>query len=172
MQSQTYGLFLWLPYFGNAGGQMDPYVFRSNMYPAVTKGVWEDRTPGHDIRDKDQDYGQLLRMIDQWKRISPNYAGDYYPLTPMSLDKDVWVAWQFNRPSEDAGMVQAFRRDKCPDQRIVLKLRGLVPDAHYMITDVDSNKHSKVTWRELMEKGLTVDSAKSPYAALITYKKS
>ncbi len=34
MQCQTYGLAMWLPYFGNCGGQIDKYVFRSTLRSA------------------------------------------------------------------------------------------------------------------------------------------
>ena len=39
MQDQTYGMALWIPYFGTAVNSDDPYVFRSQMVPAVGIGV-------------------------------------------------------------------------------------------------------------------------------------
>ena len=53
------------------------------------------------------------------------FYGDYYPLTPYSLSEDAWIAWQFHQPEKGEGMIQAFRRMKCPESEMRLKLRGL-----------------------------------------------
>jgi alpha-galactosidase len=171
MQCQVYGLAFWLPYFGNCGGQMDPYFFRSNMYPAIAKGTWEDRTPGHDVRVKEQDYGPLLKMIDQWRQVAPNYAGNYYPLTPYSPANDVWMAWQFDRPEQDTGMIQAFRRAENAEETFRVKLRGLKADATYTVTDFDVAGSTDVSGHELMENGLLIAIKNRPGAAVITYQK-
>jgi alpha-galactosidase len=171
MQCQLYGLAFWLPYFGNCGGQMDPYVFRSNMNPAIAKGTWEDRTPGHDVRDKKQDYNRLLQMIGQWRQMAGNYAGNYYPLTPYSVANDVWMAWQFDRPEQGEGMVQAFRREKCEAGSLCVKLRGLEPDAVYVLTDVDKPGTTELTGRELQDKGLSIASEQPRSAVIVTYRK-
>ena len=46
--------------------------------------------------------------------MQPYYFGDYYPLTPWSLDNGAWLAWQYDRPDLNSGVVLAFRR---PDNR-------------------------------------------------------
>lgn len=171
MQGQIYGLAFWLPYFGNCGGQMDPYVFRSNMNPAITKGTWEDRTPGHDVRAKEQDYGRLLQMIDQWRQVAPNYSGDYYPLTPYSLANNAWIGWQFDRPDQGTGMAQAFRRAENTDETIRIKLRGLAADATYLVTNFDIPGVTEASGRELMDQGLAITVREKPGSALIAYKK-
>ena len=171
MQCQTYGLAFWLPYFGNAGGEMDPYVFRSNMFPAVTKGGWEDRTPGHDIRVKNQDYSGLLRMIGQWRNVAPNYLGDYYPLTTYNPETNVWMAWQFHTPETGGGVVQAFRRPESGDEAIQVKLHGLAPEAVYTLTNLDVAGTIEMTGRELINVGFRIAIKDRPGAVVITYKK-
>jgi alpha-galactosidase len=171
MQCQTYGLSTWLPYFGNAGGQLDPYVFRSNMYAAVTKGAWEDRSKTVDVRRKDLDYDLLRRLIGQWRQIAPNYLKDYYPLTPFSMERtNVWMAWQFNCPEKREGMVQAFRRPGSVEAFANYKLHGLNPEWVYVVTDVDAPGSTLLTGRKLMDQGLSVNIPRQPGAALITYK--
>jgi alpha-galactosidase len=169
MQCQLYGLAFWLPYFGNCGGQMDPYVFRSNMYPAIAKGAWEDRTPGHDVRIKEQDYSRLRKMVAQWRQIAVNYSGDFYPLTPYSLSNHVWMAWQFDRPDQGKGMVQVFRRAENTEETCHFRLRGLTADVTYSVTNFDAAGSTDVLGRVLTDKGLSVAVREKPGAVIIVY---
>ncbi len=171
MQCQTYGLAQWLPYFGNAGGQLDPYVFRSNMFPAVTKGAWEDRSETRDVRRTDLDYDLLRRLIGQWRQIAPNFLGDFHPLTPYTMNRtNVWIAWQFDSPERGEGFVQAFRRPGADPAR-QLRLRGLDPARRYELIDFDLPGTVKATGRELTENGLALDLRNRPNAAVIRYQK-
>jgi alpha-galactosidase len=173
-QCMTYGISLWIPYHGTAtvacanagyygGGAtpVEPYAFWSNDAPSFGSGI--------DIRVKEIDYAVLRRLFGQWRDTSANYYGDYYPLTPYSRAKDVWIAWQFDRPEAGAGMVQAFRRADCPDAAIRLKLRGLKPDARYELQRLDDSSSTVLTGAQLMSEGLSVSSPQSPSAAIFTY---
>jgi alpha-galactosidase len=91
------------PYYGEGRTPVEPYAFWSNSTPALVMNV--------DVRVKDLDYAALRRLVEQWRKVAPYYYGDYYPLTPYSLDKTAWIAWQFDCPEQGEGMVQAFRRD-------------------------------------------------------------
>ncbi len=174
MQCQTYGLAMWLPYFGNCGGQIDKYVFRSNMYPAITKGAWEDRSPTRDVRDEKLDYQLLKKLIGQWRQVAPHYFGDFYPLTPFSLEESgAWMAWQFHSPETGEGFVQAFRRPGAPAE-ISLRLRGLEGPAKYEVLDFDGppgrSESELQTGAHLMQQGLPVTAQESPAAAIFHYR--
>ena len=162
-QGHTYGLAFWLPYYGTGFINFDTYIFRSTMCPNTTLGP--------DVRRNDIDWPLLRKLIAQWRKVADYYYGDYYPLTPYSLESDVWMAWQFDRPDLSAGMVQAFRRAQSPYETARFKLQGLDPEAKYRVTDFDARGSSVVTGRELMEKGLLVKLAERPSAALIVYKR-
>ena len=56
------------------------------------------------------DWSNYRRMIAELRHVAPYFSGDYYPLTPYSLDDTAWMAWQFDRPDLGEGVVQAFRR--------------------------------------------------------------
>jgi len=77
------------------------------------------------MRNKDLDYDSIRRLYGQWLEIGDYYTGDFYPLTPYSLENDVWMAWQFNRSDIGAGMVQAFRRADSFYESARFKLNGL-----------------------------------------------
>ena len=61
------------PYYGSGLTPVEPYAFWSNAAPGFGFGI--------DLRIKELDYATLRRLVDQWKRLSPNYYGDFYPLT-------------------------------------------------------------------------------------------
>ena len=124
-----------------------------------------------DVRQKNLDYPLARRLVHQWEQIATNYLGDYYPLTPYSLENDVWCAWQFNRPEMGCGMVQAFRRTDSDQETAVYKLRGLDPAAEYTVTNFDTQKSRKMSGSRLMDRGLLVKLSRKDSSALITYKK-
>jgi alpha-galactosidase len=163
-QCQLYGLAPWLPYFG-AGCPLSAgrYLQRSNMAPWI--GTAED------ARKDTLDYADMRRFIAEWRRIIPSYWGDFYPLASYSLEESVWMAWQFDSPESGEGVVQAFRREKCEETAKAFRLFGLDPNARYTITNLDGGNSQEASGKDLMEKGLTVDIADKPGAAILTYKK-
>jgi alpha-galactosidase len=162
-QSQTYGMALWIPYFGTGDSGFDAYTFRSQMCPAIV-GTW-------DMRLKDIPYALLRQMLAQWKLIGDYYFGDYYPITPYSLANDQWMAWQFDRPDLGAGMVQVFRRSKSPYESARLPLMGLDPGAVYRVVNLDTPSPKQFTGSELMEGGLPVMLNARPDSGVIVYRR-
>jgi alpha-galactosidase len=161
-QCQTYGISLWIPYYGSGMTAGDRYWFRSCIFPASRIG-W-------DARDKNLDYALLRRMIAEFRQVAPYLLGDFWPLAPYSLAGDVWMAWQFDRPERGEGMVQAFRRAGSPVASSRLKLRGLVPEARYRLTNLDEPVPIELGGRELMERGLPVTIAGRPGAIIVVYR--
>ena len=127
---------------------------------------------GYDLRRKDHDCELLRKMAGEWRQISPCYYGDYYPLTPYSIDESQWIAWQFYRPESGDGVVEAFRRSKSEEGIEVLRMNGLDAVVDYEITDLDTNTPKVLSGKELMEKGLRVEIAKNPGAVTIVYKRA
>jgi alpha-galactosidase len=164
-QGHTYGLSFWLPFqgTGTGSGALSPYLLRSTMVTHFTACF--------DVRRKDIDYDMLRRVLGQWKRYAECYFGDYYPLTPYSLDPSLWIAWQFDLPEKGEGMVQVFRRDKSVYESARFKLKGLDPDARYAVTDLDSGERKTVSGRELIEKGLPVAVTDQPGDTVLIYAK-
>ena len=165
-QCHSFGLFQWVPLHLPGRGAVlkegNEYEFRSVMTAGLTTQLWEeaDGDQGDDAR----------RMLEQYLYTRKFYYGDYYPLTPYSQDIGVWLAWQFNLPEDGEGMVQAFRREESVYESARLYLHELVPDAHYLLRDVDADNSSEMSGRELMEDGLVLQISEKPYAAIITYK--
>jgi len=81
------------------------------------------------------------------------------------------MAWQFDRPGAGTGIVQAFRRSDSIFRTAELRLRGLDPQAHYDVANLDLASPLQMSGRELMEKGLAVEIGGRPGAAVVTYRK-
>ena len=161
-QCITYGISFWIPFHGTTFYTIDPYIARSCMSPGLVLDF--------DLRRKELNFPLLWQLVNQWREFSPNFFGDYYPLTPYRLENDVWMAWQFDRPEAGKGMVQAFRRANSPDESSCFNLRGLDPDAHYKLTNLDVQGFKEMTGRELTEKGLKIVIKDQPGTAIITYE--
>ena len=162
-QCHTWGLSLWMPYYGSGGLLADTYAMRSAICPAYRIGC--------DMRNADQDFDLLRRTIQQFRRIEPYLLGDYYPLTPYSLAGDTWMTWQFDRPEMGQGVVLAFRRSQCADEVTWLRLSGLDTDSKYTVTDLDREEPSQLAGRQLMDRGLPVRSPTQPGAVVLVYEK-
>ncbi len=165
-QAFHHSLYQWIPYFGSNTVPMenpDPYAIRSGQSLSTTFG--------YDMRRNDFDYAQLRKLTRQLKRTVPCYYGDFYPLTPYSLGEESWIAWQFHLPERNAGMLQAFRRNKSAVSAMTFPLNGLEPESHYQLHDLDKDAPTIISGRELLEKGLSIDIPNQPGAALIHYTK-
>jgi alpha-galactosidase len=163
VQCETYGISMWLPYYAATWmWNEDPYTCRSNM-AQVTGAL---------LKADDKNHGrQLPKRLDEWRKTVVHFWGDFWPLTPYSLKDDVWMAWQFDRPEAGEGVVQAFRRAHNGKESARLKLRGLVPDAVYVLTNLDVAGTTEMTGRQLLDVGLAVAIKEKPGAAIVTYKK-
>jgi alpha-galactosidase len=174
-QCMTYGISLWLPYhgtgtvaarnapyYGSGPTPVEPYAFWSNVAPSLGCGI--------DIRIKEIDYAALRHLLEGWRRINPNYYGDFYPLTPWTRDPEAWIAWQFDRPETGTGMVQVFRRDKSFYESARLRLYGLDADGRYSLTNLDSSASSQATGRQLADEGFLVTLKDQPQAAVFLYQ--
>ena len=90
-QCHAYGISFWMPFHGTGFIDIDPYLVRSLMSPWLTLGC--------DVRRKELDYALLRDLVAEWREVSQCYLGDYYPITPYSLGKDIWMAGSAIRPS-------------------------------------------------------------------------
>ncbi|HVN05069.1 MAG TPA: alpha-galactosidase [Bryobacteraceae bacterium] len=163
MQQLTYGMALWIPYFGTAFNSLDPYIFRSQMAPAIGIGLEAGRY--------EHGYERLQARIGEWQRVADYYYGDFYPLTPYRTESTDWLAWQFDRPANGDGIVQAFRRPDSSFETARFRLRGLDPHARYTVTDIDAPGETVHMGSELLDDGMPVAIRNRPGAVILIYKR-
>jgi alpha-galactosidase len=187
-QVSTEGLAYWRPHFGTLlqVRPNDTYHFRSGMAPGLAFALFNvagyPNQVGKFIPD-DFPYEWMRNMVAQLKIVRPYYYGDYYPLLPCSANSDCttdpskedsaafeWAAWQFNRPEQGDGMVQAFRRDENDESAKDFRLRGLDPAAIYEVSDFDTKTPNSISGKDLMQRGLHVELATRRTAAIIIYE--
>ncbi len=166
-QAQTYGLATWLPYFGTGAYYTEHsllYNVRSHFCPAF--GLCAD------VRRDNIDWRAYRRLEDDWRNVAPYMLGDYYPLTPYSLDEEHWIAWQFHRTDLNGGVVQAFRRSNSIYESARLRLRGLEPAARYVVSNLDEPGTQEMSGKDLAEVGLPLAIHDRPGAVILRYRRA
>lgn len=173
-QRMTVGISTWIPYYGTGvfGWETPPYDGKLDSFDSYA--FWSKAGPSvllsSDMRDKKIDYAALRRLVAQWREINSFYSGDFYPLMKANADKDAWIAWQFNDPEKNAGVVQAFRRSECPYESARLQLRGLDPGSRYRLDQFDPPLQFEASGEELLRKGVLISIGQAPGAAVVTYR--
>lgn len=164
-QCHTYGLNFFLPIHGTGILLPDQYSFRSSLSSALQCN-WKVTEPGVSVLDMQQ-------RIREYRDIREYYYEDYYPLSGTGdlTGSDVWLAYQMHRPSDDSGIVVAFRRQDAPDAEYTMRLGGLTPNASYTLLDCDTQAETVRSGRELTE-GLTLRLDNPKSSLLIKYRKN
>ena len=162
-QNQTYNLNMFIPLNGTGVYSTDPYHWRSSISSAAVVN-WEITARAGNVRD-------MQNFMAKYKGLKQYYLEDFYPLCgdgDLTGDENC-IAYQLNRSSDSSGYLFAFRRGEKAADRMVVKLRGLVPDKSYTVLDEDTQVVVTKTGKELME-GIEVVFDKAPDSALLFYK--
>jgi alpha-galactosidase len=169
-QAQTAGLSLYVPVHATlstsgmakwSNQKMELYQLRSSSTSGFS--ISQDNF----ARDFPAEF--FRKVIAETKELRPLYNGDFYPLTPITVNEDAWCAWQFDRPDLGKGFAMFFRRPKAAQSSFEAALRGLDPQAGYEATFIDSAKTQKLTGEELAR--LKVEIPSTPGCLLVTYRK-
>lgn len=160
-QSHTWALSSWLPYQGSAVYEYEPHKFRSFYLPCFGMGRMDEKNTA-----------AIKQAHTECKEIQPMMLyGDYWPLTPYSLESDEWIAWQFNREDKGDGCVQAFKREKCGNNTIRVKLRGLDANSLYLLKNFDRKEKSMISGKKLMKEGIKIYIGKKTGSVIYIYEK-
>ncbi|NLX67489.1 MAG: alpha-galactosidase [Bacteroidales bacterium] len=158
-QTHTYGLSFFLPLTGTGVEKNDKFTFRSSLGTSVIFN-WK-------ITDASSSFIEMQRCFKEFMDMRPYFYEDYYPLTSyedMTTD-DIWLAYQLHRPSDDTGIIVAFRREQSSDKTIEVKLSAVDHNKTYRVTDRDTGESFVRTGDEL-RKGLQL-TLKEPRSSLI-----
>ncbi len=171
-QCHTYGLLAWVPLSATSQDRAgDDYEFRSSMCSSLCLNWWVSGDAPAERIPADFPFEWARRTLAQYLRIRDFYLGDYYPLTAYSQSRDVWMAYQLDRPDRGDGLVVALRRPDSPYPVARLPLRELAADASYMVTNLDTNAEITASGRELLDAGLEIAIYSQPGSALVMYRR-
>lgn len=157
----------WMPYSGTGTGRTvgDTYRFRSAYAPALaTNYMYSEKNPV--ITDR-TDLEWIKKCTEEYLKVRPYLSCDMYPLIIPNADTAGWLAVQYDRPDENDGVLQVFRRENSPYPVAHLKLESLKMGEKYILTDADDG--NKVEFTGGTE--LKIEISEKRTAKLYFYKK-
>ena len=171
-QGHTFGLLAWVPLSATSQDREgDDYEFRSSICSGLCVNWFHSGDGPQKNFPGDFPWAWGKRVLDQYLELRPLYYGDYYALTPYTVDRTAWVAWQLDCPDKGEGMIQVFRRNESLYEMMRIRLCGLDPDATYALTNLDVPGVTEASGRKLMDEGTSLAIPTQPGALLIKYRK-
>ncbi len=170
LQCHNLSFNTWMPFSGTGCGRIyDTYRFRSSYSLALTTNYTFSQRES--FGDDPEKVIWLKNMLEEYLTVRPFMSEDFYPLTEVSDRKDVWCAAQFDRPEQNDGIVQVFRREKSPYHIAKFNLHNIDKTCNYIFTDADSNCEIIVSGNELCEDGLMIEMKEKRSSKIYFYKK-
>ncbi|HEV2210393.1 MAG TPA: alpha-galactosidase [Verrucomicrobiae bacterium] len=171
-QCHTYGLMAWVPLSATSEDRVgDAYEFRSSMSSALCLNWWVSGDAPAERIPADFPFGWAKATLAQYLEVRDDFYGDYYPLSSYSQSRDVWMAYQLDRPERRRGLVVALRRPESPYETARLPLRGLEKRAYYRVVNLDTHEQQVLAGSVLGEAGLEVRIGQRPGSALVVYER-
>ena len=167
-QCSLYGANLFLP-----GGVINIPTEAADDYGAWSSFAGQFCLGWHPL-DEDFPMEPAKLQVERYKRIRSLLSGDFYPLTPCSLEEE-WLGSQFHRVDLDRGFALIFRRptsrsvDHPVGDALNIRLRGLDPEKRYRVHFERSLRDDTFTG-DMLAKGLEVIIADEKGAEMITYE--
>jgi alpha-galactosidase len=172
-QCHSQGLLAWVPLSATSqdrGG--DDYEFRSSMCSGLCLKWWMAGDVPAERIPASFPFAWARHTLEQYLQVRQFYYGDYYPLTAYAQTKDIWMAYELNRPDLGQGLIVALRRPESPYQSARLLLRGLEEKATYRVTNLDTPQWKDFSGQELMREGLLTELKAKPDSGLFLYGKA
>lgn len=162
LQTQNYGLNLFLPFHGTGVATNDAYAARSS-YSSAMICHWK-------LTTKQTNLEVVHHSINEYLSVKPYYTADYYPLTGVdsTTTANRWLAYQLNRTSDGTGVILAFRRPESTDSTVTVRLRGLDNNLQYELKNADTGSKTVLSGRDLAN-GLQLKLSQPRSSLLLRY---
>ncbi|MBQ8882630.1 MAG: alpha-galactosidase, partial [Clostridia bacterium] len=157
----------WLPYSGSGSGRAyDEYRVRSSYGASLSASYsLSQKEPFADTPEKVE---FIRKYTNEYLRVRPYFSEDFYPLTAVSSSADAWCVSQFDRPSEQDGMLIVIRRPDSPFEQASFPLYAIDKNATYELEDIDGGTRT-ISGNELSN-GLVITIPKGK-ASIFFYRK-
>ena len=165
-QLHTLGLNMWLPQnaISPPPATEDDYQVRSCYSAGFVLSL---RKFGLECGTAGVPWESFRRWLSEARRLRPLFAGDFYPLTPATVEPTAWLAYQLLVPATGKGAVAAFRRPASPQSAAAFQLRDL-PDGLYDLEDADTGATWTAAGADLRTMGLSL-SMPEPRSSRIVF---
>jgi len=173
VQCQTYGILYWVPLNGTGGGYLDKfnnYEVRSRMCAAWVVGLHGQGDAAQQPLPENYPFDHAKKLLEEYLAIREYFLGDYYPLTDYSLNSDVWMVYQLDRPEQGDGLVVALKRSHSPFAQGRFQLHVPSTESEYEVVNLDTGVTWLVSSAKLQEDGLEIVLENTPASALIKYR--
>lgn len=114
----------------------------------------------------DETKDRAKRCIAEYKRLRPLLLKRRFLLTPQARSLQEWTVWQFHDPESDSGAILAFR-ERSPNQRLKVRLKGLNPKALYEIQNADTGETVRELGEQLIIHGLVIEIDETEGSSLL-----
>jgi alpha-galactosidase len=163
-QVQTAGLSQYIPFHSACVWTPDPYDARS----AGTAGLVCQFDYLDPLFPKDLARASIAEAEENQKF----WYGDFYMLANASVAPDQFVAYQFHRPDQDAGLVLGFRHSQCGYLGLIVGLSGVKPAQRYDVDFISDSREKtcKTLTGEELRGGLELRVAKAGGSLLVRYR--
>lgn len=169
----TTTLCKWLPYTGAVAADNvnqleaanpDLYTMRAAFLPHMTiSGRW--------YHNKDTiAWDEVVQGRNEWKEANKYFLKDFYVLTPYRgvNNESEWTSYMYWDTDSNSGLVQAFRQKNCTKGSVTVNIKGVNPDGHYRIRDIDNVQSVTRVKGSDLQAGLTI-SASAARTAVVLY---
>lgn len=165
-QSQACGLGKWIPVSTGGGRFEDRYSFRSTLNQGLSIDIKliEEALQNPELLEEYKEY------FNEFMLVKDLYDKDMYMLTNVTVSPKDWLAYELYSPEEKRGAVLSFRRDLCPFDSAVYKLKGLEPETEYEISVLDTGEKYISRGEELMKKGIAAKIGETKGSSLILFQ--
>lgn len=159
----------WIPYSGTSTGRIyGAYQCRSAYAGALTTNyTFSSRD---DFGSDPEKLKSLKAAVCEYKKVREYFYSDIYPLSEITAANDIWFAVQYNRPENDDGILQVFKRESSCGVTYCYKLYGLCADKKYLFTDADGGEGVVIDGKTLTECGFEVTIKERRSAKIYFYK--
>ena len=170
-QIANYGLGHFVPLIGGAPPSCpgSTYHFRSGVYGGMGFGLFHpvgvDEPEKHTWFADDYPLRWHKQMLEHYQLIKPYLSGSFYALTPCTVDRNDVMAYQFDRPDLESGVIVAFFRPECKQK--MLDVSPVWENGSYFVKNIDSGESFILTSGVALSLGVSA----FPQSVLIHYRK-
>ncbi len=151
----------------------DDYTFRSGLYGGMGFGLFHvcafDEAPTYPAADYPVEWHR--QKIQEYQDCKPYFSGDFWVLADCGAEDDVWAAYQMDRPDLGRGVILAFRRPNCKEERCTV--RPVLAPGRYELTNRDTGEQTVLNTAAQQEfsLSLTLTADKPAASVMLTYRR-